>query len=106
MCDIHHARMRLGCSMLKYHLHFNLHVEDSPMCSCGSVNEDPPHFIFDCPRYVEQRRILLTELSELEPLNAELLLYGNSDLSIGQNIRIALAMQTFIKTTHRFTTIR
>ena len=51
------------------------------MCSCGSVNEDPPH--------VEQRRFLLTELSEFEPLHAELLLYGNSDLSIGQNIRIA-----------------
>ena len=60
------------------------------MCSCGSVHEDPPHFIFDYPRYVEQRRILLIELSEFEPLNAELVLYGNSDLSIGQNIRIAL----------------
>ena len=30
--NIHHARICIGCSKLKAHLHFNLHVEDDPSC--------------------------------------------------------------------------
>ena len=33
--NIHHTKIRIGCSKLKAHLHFNLHVEDDPSCRCG-----------------------------------------------------------------------
>ena len=55
-CDrwalIHHARIRIGCSKLKSHLHNNLHVIEEESCQCGHRSEDPFHFFFECPRYV------------------------------------------------------
>ena len=42
MNNIHHARLRIGCSKLNAHLHYNLHVIDSPYClSCAEEVEDP-----------------------------------------------------------------
>ena len=46
--NIHHTRIRIGCSKLKAHLHFNLHVEDDPSCRCGSGIEDPYHMPLVC----------------------------------------------------------
>ena len=34
--SVHHSRMRLGCSKLKFDLCNNLHVSDSENCSCGA----------------------------------------------------------------------
>ena len=53
--NIHHTRIRIGCSKLKGHLHFNLHVEDDPSCRCGFGIEDPYHFLFTCPLYAQIR---------------------------------------------------
>ena len=55
--DIHHTRMRIGCSKLKAHLHFNLHVEDNPFCRCSQTIEDPYHYFFSCPLYNQSRVI-------------------------------------------------
>ena len=43
--DVHHTRMRMGHSMLKHDLHFNLHVDDSPLCTYHPVVEDA-HYLF------------------------------------------------------------
>ena len=42
--NIHHTRIRLGCSKLKSSLHFNLFVEDDPFCTCDRVIEDAYHY--------------------------------------------------------------
>ena len=47
--DIYHTRLRLGCSGLKAHLHFNLHVEDDPYCRCRRVIEDPAPYLLHFP---------------------------------------------------------
>ena len=53
----------MGCSKLKAHLHFELHVEDSPHCVCDQVNEDPYHYFFLCPFYKVQRVQMMNDLS-------------------------------------------
>ena len=51
-------QIRTGCSKLKAHLHFNLHVEDDPSCRCGFGIEDPYHFLFTCPLYAQIRVVM------------------------------------------------
>ena len=101
-CDVYLARMRLECSSLKAHLHFNLHVEDSPRCACGFTTEDPEHYLLHCPLFEQQRILLTNKLSEFLPLTADLLLYGRRELSDDSNNRIVFAVQSFIQSTHRF----
>ena len=63
--NIHHTRIRLGCSKLKSDLHFNLFVEDDPFCTCDRVIEDAYHYFFICPNYNDQRLVLLNYVSQI-----------------------------------------
>ena len=101
--DIHHSRLRIGCSKLKGHLHYNLHVEDDPFCNCGQVVEYPHHYFFICPFYREQRRTLMDEVNLIvtNP-SVDTLLYGDESLSHDKNIQIIMAVQYFIQKTKRF----
>ena len=60
--NIHHTRIHIGCSELKAHLHYNLHVEDDPSCRCGFGIEDPYHFLFTCPLYTQIRVVMLDSI--------------------------------------------
>ena len=100
--DIYHTRLRLGCSGLKAHLHFNLHVEDDPYCRCRRVIEDPAHYLLHCPLFQEQRTLLLHAITQIVTPSLDIILYGDETLSINDNIRISLLVQTFIETTKRF----
>ena len=53
--------MRLNHSMLNSHI-FNLHVIDSPSCTCGHNVEDNEHFLLNCPLYPVQHNKMLGEL--------------------------------------------
>ena len=100
--DIYHTRPRLGCSGLKAHLHFNLHVEDDPYCRCRRVIEDPAHYLLHCPLFQEQRTLLLHAITQIVTPSLDIILYGDETLSINDNICISLLVQTFIETTKRF----
>ena len=96
------VRLRLGCRGLKVHLHYNLHVEDDPYCRCGRVIEDPAHYLLYCPFFQDQRTLLLYEITQIVIPSLYILdLYGDETLSINDNIRIVLLVQTFIETTKR-----
>ena len=103
--NIHHTRIRIGCSKLKAHLHFNLHVEDDPSCRCGFGIEDPYHFLFTCPLYAQIRVVMLDSISHIAPHIAPglpLLLRGDINLTFDQNKAIFEYVQTFIRTSSRF----
>ena len=102
--NIHHSRIRLGCSKLKAHLHFELHVEDSPHCACDQVNEDPYHYFFVCPFYKVQRVQMMNDLSQYITGIPRLshILYGNDALSETYNKYIFIIVHKFIKDTERF----
>ena len=52
---IHHARIRMGCSLLHYDLCYSVHVIEDPSCSCGAVLETAQHYL-----YATQRQRLFT----------------------------------------------
>jgi hypothetical protein len=104
--SVAHARMRIGCSMLNYHLYNNLHVISSPKCHCIlNVDETPDHYFTECPWYTFDRRILYAELlniQNLPPINANLLLFGTTLLDAGANLKIFKLVHHFITKTTRF----
>jgi len=100
--DIYHARIRLGCSGLKAHLHFNLHVEENPNCICGKEIEHPAHYFFRCELYEEPRVLLLTSISAIVTPTTEVILHGDASLSLNNNVLIILAVQSYIESTQRF----
>ncbi len=100
--DIHHTRLRLGCSKLKAHLHFNLHVEDNPLCICRHNNETSFHYFFECPLYCRQRVVLFNEVRIITEPSLNLLLYGDESLTLEDNTLVILAVQTYLNDTGRF----
>jgi hypothetical protein len=61
-----HAKLRIGCSLLNAHLHYYLHVIESPLCSCNmGVDETTNHYLFTCPLYTNQRKIMLDKVHAL-----------------------------------------
>ena len=100
--SIHHARLRLGCSKLKYDLCFNLHVVDSPSCACGAPWEDANHFFCDCPLYDDIRPDLINAVLPVANFNIHNLLYGNKDLQYVENTGIFDAVHLFLTKSMRF----
>ena len=102
--NITHTRIRLGCSALKAQLHYNLRVEDSPYCNyCPTMEEDPYHFFFVCPRYVNERTLMFGNISHLVNVpRLHTLLCGDVDLSTDDNKSIFNSVQNFIRDTDRF----
>ena len=83
----------------------------NPMCLCQTGIEDNEHFLLHCPRYTNYRKDLLDCFSniverDLDSLTSidlcNLLLYGNSELSLDMNHSIIESTITFIKSTKRF----
>ena len=100
--NIHHTRIRLGCSKLKSDLHFNLFVEDDPFCTYDRVIEDAYHYFFICPNYNDQRLVLLNAVSQITEPRLSYLLRGNYELSVNDNDKLFNHVQTFIQETTRF----
>jgi hypothetical protein len=106
--NINHARMRMGCSKLNYHLYYNIHVIDSPMCVCGMEEETPEHYLFRCPLHIRSRISMLinilqqTEIDLVDNINVNLLLYGDQNLCQETNKKIYQCVQTYMDETERF----
>ena len=84
------TRLRLGLSHLREHKFKNGFEETlNPLCSCGNDVDSTEHFLLHCPRFVNERRTLLSTLgnfncSLLENTNKVLtqtLLFGNTSFS-------------------------
>ena len=59
--QILHSRLRIGCSALNLDL-FTKNITDSPLCSCGSI-ENSQHYFFHCRNYQAIRHELLNSIS-------------------------------------------
>ena len=107
--NIHHCRLRNGCSGLKYHLFIN-HISPDPKCKhCQlDIDETPTHFLLDCPFFIVPRNQLVHELQEhfhpprILPFSTDIFLRGSSDLSVVDNTHIVKTVQRFIIRTKRF----
>ena len=100
--SVHHARLRIGCSKLKYDLCYNLHVIENPNCTCGALEETTFHYFLACPHFVELRLQLFNVISVYCEVTLETILYGNINLRENQNKTIFDAVHNYIKLTQRF----
>ena len=99
---IHHARLRIGCSMLKSDLCFNLHVTDDPSCACGFQTENALHFFLNCNRYLEIRRGLITAITSITACSLTHILYGDPEISYLDNKAVFEAVHTYLRDSKRF----
>ena len=100
--SVHHARMRMGCSKLNHDLFYNLHVIDSPMCSCGTGHETAEHYFFFCPLWRDDRQSLFAAVENLMPLTCRNLLFGERSVDLDTNRVVFKAVHKFIIDTKRF----
>ena len=98
--QILHTRLRTNSSSLNHHL-FSKNITDNDTCLCGHV-EDTSHFLFDCPRFVSQRQVMVNRLLPISNPTLDLLLFGDSTLSYQVNVNIFSAVQDYIMRTKRF----
>ena len=61
--NVHHSRMRIGCSGLNYDLQINLLVINSLSCRCGAPQETAYHYFMECILYDDQRLELIDVVS-------------------------------------------
>ena len=59
-----HSRLQTGCSALNLDL-FTKNITDSPLCSCGSI-ENSQHYFFHCKNYQVIRHELLNSISLIQ----------------------------------------
>ena len=100
-----HARLRTKCSSLNSDL-FKSNLVPSASCSCGYKNECSEHFLLYCNKFNLLRNNMIIELNMLDmgglPVNIDILLFGNDDLSVEINTFIFSCVQKYIKDTRRF----
>ena len=100
--QIHHSRLRIGCSKLKADLFYKLHVIDNCTCSCGYRVEDASHYFLSCPQYNDLRQDLIAKISNLTKVTIKTILFGDSMLELNDNKTIFDAVHKFIKLSQRF----
>ena len=102
---VSHSRMRIGCSSLNADLCRELHVLDSPACTCPSGDDETAnHYLLKCPTYTDERQIMLARLvliDHREP-NLDLLLNGDQTQTLDHNTKVFKIVHQFIKTSKRF----
>lgn len=71
----------------------------SDKCENCNLKENAEHFFFrgEILVYADQRHELFIETRVLHPLNVNRLLFDDPNLTIDQNISIAIQVQSFIK---------
>ena len=100
--NILHTKLRYQCSPLKYDL-YRVNLVDSPNCICGHPCENSFHYFCECPLFNDERRTLLQNLNAIDvDFDLEVLLFGNTQLSVEINICIFRQVHHYIKSSNRF----
>lgn len=104
--NIYLTRMRNKCSGLSNDLYNNF-ISESPICQNCAINviESPKHFLFDCPKFANERQIMLTEIDQsvgVNDLNSDLLMQGSEEIPYKNNIILFESVTKYIKNTKRF----
>ena len=99
--NIIHTKLRHNNSLLNYDL-FRFNLRDNPCCSCGFACENSFHYFLECPIYIQQRHHLFVILQIYGVIDLDVILYGNENLSVEQNIDIFDAVHDYIRLSKRF----
>ena len=80
-------------------------VDGNGFCklSWGNLElENTEHYFFRYPKYVNERVKLFHETRDFHPLNINLILFGDANISLESNTTIFKSVQNYIKNTRRF----
>ncbi len=80
-----------GHGPFKYKLH-SLGLASSPACTCGSLEQDSEHILWDCPHMAAEREEVFNRVRESRP-NGAIGPVGHGDL-VGSVVSLK-ALQTF-----------
>ena len=103
--DVLLARLRSGSTDLNDHL-YKIKLETSPFWKfCTNKNETVEHYVFDCTKYKDYRKLLFDELNKLKisqnRINLHLLLTGGEGKS-KDKLKILRLFINYVKSTERF----
>jgi len=90
-----------NCSDLKSDLYLN-HVSETNKCELCNETEDVEHYFFKCLKYNVQRVQHFRSTPSMHPLNSKLLLYGDPQYLLEQNISSVASVHQYIQSTKRF----
>ena len=79
----YHCRMHLCLIHLRSHL-FNYNLIKTPFCEnefCDHVAETPSHYLLKSPKFANERRVMLSEISEIVFISINL----NTNIDLMQN---------------------
>ena len=100
--QIHHSRLRIGCSKLKADLYYRLHVIDNCTCVCSFSCEDAHHYFLSCPQYNDIRPDLIASISKVTNVKIRTILFADSSLKLKDNITIFDAVHQYMQLSQRF----
>ena len=101
--SILHTRLRNNCSNLNNDL-FRNHLRDNSLCDlCGMV-EDATHYFFDCRKFTIERQVFNDRVRVFQLLSIKMILCGNYNLNMENNIVLFRTVHRYIHATERFKT--
>ena len=98
--SVAHARIRMQCSNLNSHL-FRKGLVASPVCACGSANEDAFHYFCECNKYITHRDVLQRKVLGFASFTVQTLLFGSNKCTFKENEMIFQAVHQYINDTGR-----
>ena len=119
-CGPRYASTIHTCLRLKHNgLYYNMYrvgLSNSPACLCGEREETESHYLLDCPLHTDHRAVMLNHISDTvaeyvdihnmlrssRQTVANILLFGNTDLSYEANVSIFNEVCNYIISTQRF----
>ena len=101
--QIHHARIRMNCSLLNYDM-YKCKLVNSPLCKCGVASETALHYFLKCDLYSIVRSELFDVLSTFvqTEITVQLLLFGDERQNYSFNKSLFNHVETFILKSKRF----
>ena len=94
---------KTNCSNLNNYL-FRNHTSDNPLCDlCGMV-EDATHYFFHCRKLTIESQGINNTVRVFQPLSIDMILCGNFNLNMENNIVLFRAVHRYIHATKRFNT--
>ena len=73
-----HARLRNNAAVLIVTF-FRNHIRYNPLCDLYDVVEDASKFFFQCRKYSVERQAFNATIRGFQPLNINVILYGNEN---------------------------
>ena len=98
-----HAQLRNNCSNLNNDL-FRNNLRDNPLCDLCGMIEDAIHYFFHCRKFTMERQVFNDTVRVFQPLSIDMILCGNFNLNMENNVVLFRAVHRYIHATRLFKT--